>query len=355
LTALTLLTLLAPLPACTSNGPRDDEPTVVPAARPLPAYADIAAAQNARAAMLDRFWAATTAIVTYQDQDGQVRTEQAEGHVQIIQPHQVALSLGKQITSEIYFYLGSNEEFYWWLDRLDPERGVAYVGTHAMATPERAARFGAPVHPLDLLDLLGITPLPEAGAEGSDPATPGGTGGNVASVATVEGVPTGDPPGLPPGVRVAWSPDGSLVMVDVPGRFGTRRVSFEPDTLLPRRVEILDQRGRVAVYSTLAGDVVAEVLEDSRQRPLVSAQVEVLIPGSETSIRLRMDRIENRGSRQRDNPFNLEGVLRAYPVDRIEDLDALEIDEPAPSEARPPAPVRTPDRRLRTSPGAGAR
>jgi hypothetical protein len=68
-----------------------------------------------------------------------------------------------------------------------------------------------------------------------------------------------------------------------------------------------------------------------------------------------MDRIENRGSRQRDNPFNLEGVLRAYPVDRIEDLDALEIDEPAPSEARPPAPVRTPDRRLRTSPGAGAR
>jgi hypothetical protein len=338
-----LLPLLA-LPACTSPGSHDDGPITSLAPRPLPTYAEIAAAQNARAAMLDRFWAATTAIVTYEDQDGVVRTEQAEGHLQIIQPTGVALSLGKQITSEIYFYLGSNDEFYWWLDRLDPERGVAYIGTHAMATPQRAARFGAPVHPLDLLDLLGITPLPgDGGAELLDPvhAQAPETAGGDGSVA-----------GAPPGVRVAWSPDGSLVMVDVPGRFGTRRVSFEPDTLMPRRVEILDDRGRVVVYSTLAGEVVASVLEDSRQRPLVSSQVEVLIPGSQTSIRLRMDRIENRGSRQRDNPFNLEGVLRAYPVDRIEDLDAIEIDAPlAPEDAGPPGPARTPDRRLRVRPG----
>jgi hypothetical protein len=229
----------------------------------------------------------------------------------------VALSLGKQITSEVYFYLGSNDQRYWWLDRLDPDRGVAYIGTHANATPERATRLGAPVHPLDLLDLLGITPLPE----GEDQAAPDG-------------------------VQVGFSPDGESIMVAVPGRFGTRRVWFEPDDFMPRRVEILDAQGRVAVRSTLEDDALVEVSEDSRQRPLMASEVRVQVPGTPSSVRLRMSRLENRGTRQRETPFDDAAVLRAYPVDRVEDLDALALEEPRPEPAATGG-ARTPDRRLR--------
>lgn len=345
LVGLLMLLGLGSFVGCSATGRVvGDPPSTTPDPLALPSYARVAAVQNSRVAMLVRLWAAASAIVTYQDQDGQIRTEQAEGYLQLIQPNQVALSLGKQITTQVYFYLGSNEERYWWMDRLDPERRIAFVGTHEAATPERAAKFGAPVHPLDLVDLLGITPLPDA----AEPRI-AATGGDSDPDST-----------LPEGSRLAWSPDRTSVVVDVPGRFGTRRTWFDPETLRPRRVEILDERGRVAVYSTLARDVLVSVRGDSRLRPMMAENVEVFIPGTRISIRLLLDRLENRGDRQGRAPFDLDRLLGAYPVDRIEDLDALELgdgpDQP-PAAGTPGGPgggapgVRTPDRRLRVAPG----
>lgn len=318
--------MLAGLVGCESTPAQPDEP-VLTQPTTLPTYAQIASAQNARVADLQRVWGATTAIVTYQDQDGQVRTEQAEGYLQIVQPGRVALSLGKQITSEVYFYLGANQERYWWLDRLDAARSIGYVGTHEMATPERAAKFGAPVHPLDLLDLLGITELPEA-------ETPRRT--------LIEGGPDQT---IPEGARVAWSPDGGSVVVDVPGRFGTRRMWFDPASLKPRRVEMLDDRGRVAVYSTLTRDTLVTVRGDSRRRPFMAAEVEVMIPGTPTSVRLRLDRLENREIR--NAPFDLDGLLRAYPVQRVENLDEWEPAEREEEDETEALERRVPDRRMR--------
>lgn len=343
---------IAGLGGCADQPELTEAPPEAPQPEPLPSYRVIADAQNQRAAMLDRLWSAASAVVTYQDQDGQVRTEQAEGYLQIIQPSNVALSLGKQITSEVYFYLGSNDDSYWWLDRLDPERKVAYIGTHAMASPERAARFGAPVHPLDLLDLLGVTPLPDpVAAPETDPPERAATSSDGAT--GVRPSATDADPTIPPGVRVSWSPDVVHVMVDVPGRFGTRRVWFESRTLLPRRVEILDRSGRVAVSSVLKRDVIVDVRGDSRRRPVMAESVDVSIPGTQISIRLLLSRLENRGTRQLTAPFNIEGVLRAYPVDRREDLDAIDVGEgaqpdqqPSPAEGSP----RIPDRRLRMAP-----
>jgi len=329
------------LVGCSSPETAADQPVVIGQPTRLPTYAQVAQAQSARVADLQRVWASTTAIVTYQDQDGQVRTEQAEGYLQIVQPSRVALSLGKQITSEVYFYLGANQEQYWWLDRLDPNRSIGYVGTHAMATPARAAKFGAPVHPLDLLDLLGITALPEAAEVGRGTLVGGGSDQTI-----------------PEGARVGWSPDGGSVVVDVAGRFGTRRMWFDPASLKPRRVEMLDERGRVAVYSVLTRDVLVSVRGDSRRRPFMASEVEVMIPGTPTSVRLRLDRLENREIR--NAPFDLDGLLRAYPVERIEDLDEWEpprregdqgAGEPDGGGVLPER--RVPDRRLRASPRGG--
>lgn len=345
------------LAGCTTPEAEPDVPAIVePEPRELPTYAQVADAQNRRVAMLERVWAATTAVVTYEDQDGQVRTEQAEGYLQVIQPRNVALSLGKQITTEVYFYLGSNDEQYWWMDRLDPERRVAYVGTHEAATPERAARFGAPVHPLDLLDLLGITALPAAIAARPEPAVAGRPGSAGAAAPVPGGRLAGDPT-LPEGSRLAWSPDGSAVVVDVPGRFGTRRTWFDSATLMPRRVEMLDDRGRIAVYSRLGRDVLVSVRGDSRLRPMMADSVEVFIPGTQTSVQLRLDRIENRRERQSAAPFDRARVFQAYPVDRVEDLDLWEPEQPeGRSEVQVPevgGERRVPDRRLRVTPRGG--
>ena len=343
------------LPGCASTPDAPDAPVVTqPQRSALPSYAEVAGAQNRRVADLDKVWAAASALVTYQDQDGQVRTEQAEGYLQIIQPDRVALSLGKQITSEVYFYLGSNATHYWWFDRLDPERKIAYVGTHEMASPERAASLGAPVHPLDLLDLIGITALPGAVEVGRDPEPPERAAANGVEREEREGIE----PSPPPGARVGWSPDGRHVLVDVPARFGTRRMWFDPATMLPRRVELLDSRGRVSVASVLERDVLVEVRGDSRRRPLMAENIDVTIPGTPIRIRLLLDRIENRQERQSAAPFDLERLLRAYPVDRVEDVDLWEFEDVealggTPGGGGAPAGgVRVPDRRLRVTPGA---
>ncbi|MCB9840080.1 MAG: hypothetical protein H6809_00325 [Phycisphaeraceae bacterium] len=347
------------MPGCSTSPEAPETPAIVEPERvELPSYAEVAGAQNRRVADLDRVWAAASALVTYQDQDGQVRTEQAEGYLQIIQADRVALSLGKQIASEVYFYLGANATHYWWFDRLEAGRKIAYVGTHEMASPERAASLGAPVHPLDLLDLIGITALPgavevEGAGEPADRAAASregeaseGEGGERVNVALAP----------PPGARVAWSPDGRHVLVDVPARFGTRRMWFDPATMLPRRVELLDSRGRVSVASVLERDVLVEVRGDSRRRPLMAENIDVTIPGTPIRIRLLLDRIENRQERQSAVPFDLERLLRAYPVDRVEDVDLWEFEEVEDGAAgggeATPGGVRVPDRRLRVTPGA---
>jgi hypothetical protein len=131
---------------------------------------------------------------------------------------------------------------------------------------------------------------------------------------------------------------------------------------------MLDERGRVAVYSLLTRDVLVAVRGDSRRRPFMAAEVEVFIPGTPTSVRLRLDRLENREIRSA--PFDLDRLLRAYPVERIEDLDEWEPPrrggqgtasgaegEESEGDGEPvgaPAPERrAPDRRLRGTPGGG--
>ena len=55
-------------------------------------------------------------------------------------------------------------------------------------------------------------------------------------------------------------------------------------------------------------------------------------------------------------PFDLERLLRAYPVDRVEDVDLWEFEEVEDGAAgggeATPGGVRVPDRRLRVTPGA---
>lgn len=121
----------------------------------VPSYAEVAARYNERAAMLDRVWARCSAAFRFEDQDGKERSEQGEGHLQMVQPDRFALSVGK--LGEILLWVGGDRERYWLIQRIDEK--VAYVGRYSELTPEKASAIGLPVYPNEMMRLLGVVPM----------------------------------------------------------------------------------------------------------------------------------------------------------------------------------------------------
>lgn len=122
----------------------------------LPSYLDIAQGYNQRAEMLDRVWARCSASFSFEDEHGKRRTEQGEGHLQIVQPDRFALSVGK--LGEVLLWVGGDRDRYWLIERLEDKR--AYVGWYSQLTPDKAARIGLPVYPNEMMRLLGVVPMP---------------------------------------------------------------------------------------------------------------------------------------------------------------------------------------------------
>lgn len=268
-------------------------PEVGPGTLKPPAYSEVASAFNQRVELLHRLWARTTLIVEQPDPDdpgGRLR-DQAEGHLQLERPDRFALSVMK--LGDIYFYLGSNEERYWWIDRLSEER-IALFGRHARATPERAELLGIPIHPLDMMDLLGVTPLPD------DSGTPIGP--------TTEG-------------RVAWAESG-LLSVEVPARWGSRRVVFDPATYEPVRVEMLDSTGAVSLVSELSRYNPIRVRGRGLPGPGVARRAVIEAPRHGAT--LTIDLYEPENKEISEQAFSFEALVRAYVRGgEVIDLDAI--------------------------------
>lgn len=281
-----------------SNRTKDTPPAIT---QPLPAYAVIAQKYNKRVERLDKVWARMSMRVTGLDTQGEPVDEQAEGHLQVVRPDKLALSITK--VGETYFYLGSNAELYWWLDlHQDPHR--ALVGHHDKATPAQAAKFDIPVHPLDLLELLGVTPLP-----------PGAT------------------------ASVAWSKDGKSVDVKVPGRWGQRRLLLDPVSYAPREIDLFDARGKPVVSARLENPQAVVVRCDSATPPMASLY-HIDLHNSKTTIVLRLYDPENRCDRQKMTPFDLEALSSAYGIKSVEWIDPKPLPGPGPSAAPAATPLK---------------
>ena len=284
-------------------GPREPaEPSGVIARGPVPAYAPIAAAYNARVGGLDRLRAAVSLVIRAPGTEGKQIREQVEGNLQLALPDRLALRIDK--VSQTLFYLGSNEALYWWMDLTD--RPTAMVGRHDAARPGAVAEFGLPVHPLDLLELLAVRPLPVAG-DATEPA-------------------------------LAWSADGRWVVVTSPARWnGVRRLYLDPLTYDPARVEIADGTGRVAVAADLSRYQTVDVREGPRgaSPPRVAGRFDIQIPGSEALAVLLVNDPQNPGSRQKAAAFDLPTLQRAYGIERVIDLDAAPDEGSASTPERP--------------------
>ncbi|RMD60442.1 MAG: hypothetical protein D6824_09500 [Planctomycetota bacterium] len=291
--------------------------TVAPAqqhpASAAPSYDEIARRWNERASELNRIWARAVVQLRYRDAEGAVHNEQGEGHLQLLQPARLALSVGK--LGEILLWLGCDETRYWLIETNDTRR--ASVGRHATVGMPCHRSLGLPAHPLDMLDLMGVTPLPTQ----------------------QEILDTGRPPGW-----VTWTRNHTLLVVEAPARFGRRRMFLDPATLLPRRVQLFpferpSPHDQPAITADLSDPIPVTLRTRGGFYPKMASRVEINHPESGARIVLHFsDATDGRDRSGKLSPrvFDFESLVQALAVEQIDTLDAdCQLATPAGEDASP--------------------
>lgn len=279
-----ILGALVSMTGCTTTQtkPKFERPQV------LPSYSQTAARFNARVERLDKVWASTVVTIRTPKESGGTRIDQAEGYLQIEQPDKTSLSIMK--LGETYFYLGSDDVGYWWLDLSDRERKVALYGLHAEATPAIVAELGLPVHPQELLDLFGLTRLPERtdGEKKTSAVAPGST---------------------------EWDEERGMIRVMLPAKWGTRALWLDPVTMAPQRAELRDSRGRPRAICEMARYTSVPVRGDGRVPPKIASQYRVEFPASEARATIELYGTMNKPISPR--AFDFENLVESYGVDEV--------------------------------------
>lgn len=282
------------LPACGDQPVKPgDKGVVSKPMSPAPSYEDIARVQALRVADLDRLWARATLRLYAIDKNGDTSEEEADGHVQYIRDRKLFLAVKK--LGETYFQLGSNDTLFWWIDLSDSDHKVALVGEHAKATPKTAARFGLPVHPLDLIDVLCLLPFP-------------------------------DKPIAPPN----YTPDGRYVGVTLQGRWGHRRVFLDPRTLAPRKVEAFDGRGALVLSAAMSEDEPVKVKGLEKSSATIATEIEIDMPASKARAKMSLHDPENRRDGISASAFDLKALLERYGVKDARLMEGDEQPKPTP-------------------------
>jgi hypothetical protein len=282
-TAFLLLLFLA---SCESTKPKTGEAPIVRG--PVPAYAAVANAYNARVTRLEKVAAGASVVVDYKDDKGKPSSGQLESNVQLALPASVGVRLDK--VSQPIFYLGSNDSRYWWFELSDEK--TALLGSHDKATPESVAAFGLPVHPLDLLEIFAIKPIPHPDSEQATHAA------------------------------LAWSKDGRLLGLTLPGRWqGQRRLWLDPDSYDPVRVELLDRSGRTAASALLSRYEPVEVIGNTRVHPRMATDFQIDLPAQQAHVALRLSGLKNPGEAQKPGLFDLDFLLKYYKIQKVIDID----------------------------------
>lgn len=249
---------------------------------PLPSYADMARRYNERIEPLSKLFARANIRLTYFDENGEQKTEEPEGRLQIVRPDRLALSLGK--AGQIIFWFGCDPTTYWWFDLSDSSNRILAYGKHEKYTDEIGKRIGIAMRPLDLIRVLGIVPL--------DPAGAGAT---------------------------QWSKDGKRIgITSALGTRGFERIWVNPATDMPISIEIFDPQKKLVLTAKHEGEEPIE-LASGRFRPPIAAQITVEHHASKTQARLTLTGIKDSGVS--DRAFDLNTLLEKYPVDRQIDLD----------------------------------
>jgi hypothetical protein len=316
LSAATLLAAALLMSGC--NGPAAPEgmsakTEAIVRAEPPPPYATVARVYNQRVRGLERLWARASVRLTAVDSAGERVDETADGNLQYILPSRVALAISK--LGEVYLYVGSNEDRYWWIDR-GARPYIARVGLHDAFGSQVARGERLPIAPLDLVELFGVTPLPAIGPD------------SIAST--------------------FWSPDGKYIGVAL--QTPKRRTWLWLDALTaePIRIEVASGAGRELVIATLGEYGPVRMRGSTDPGPRMAGLLQVTIPARKIDVVMKLSDAENRGGDMREGPYQIENLLKVYNVERVVDLDQPGAAAEPPPAARP-APTPAPTARPATS------
>lgn len=250
-----------------------------------PTYADLAAAHNARAALLKTMVAQGVVGIRWKDDDGS-HYEQGDVDLWLRMPSEVALQVSKM--GERLFWLGSDGEANWILDLRKKGQTVAEITGPAV---EPAPDAGMPVQMsmATVLEMMALLPIPES---------PPADGPDMAFDAK----------------KKAW-------LLTTAGSAGPMRVRFDAASKLPLGVELLDPAtGEAKLASTLdhyeyiftAGAAVTEF-------PRVPTQIDIERTDGRGSIKLTLTRPVDRDESFQENYFNINWVLAAMKPDQVRD------------------------------------
>lgn len=241
----------------------------------VPDYATIAEQYNARTTRLDRLWSRAVVQVRYTDEKGRARRQQGEGHLQVVQPHNVALSIGK--LGEVLFWLGADSERFWIFELSDSDR--VSVCRHDNVGTQCAQPMSVPVHPLTMMELLAITPLPpdELGT-------------------------------------VTHDPELDRYVVDIPMGRGIRRMHLDTSTLLPRRVELYDAESSLVVWSQLDEYERIAMSGSPGFNPQVATRIQIDSSTNDAQVRVFLSDASDGVAIGRipDAAFDFETLVRAH-------------------------------------------
>lgn len=295
----------AGLTGCESASP-DQTPVLTGPAVTLD-YKEVATLYNVRVENMDRVWARSRLRVQFTDKQGEKVDESAEGHLQIIRPRKLALTVTK--VGETLYYLGSNDQLFWWLDIRKEKSGV--VGRHADTKVEAVSAMGVPLLPLDVLELLGVLPL-DVDAAGKAKAI----GGRFEVMYPARGM------------RLAGIEDADGI--------STVRMVMDRKTLEPQTIEVRGADGKIAVRAELKNYQPVIGVPGGSLRPRLATMFELFVPKSETRFTIKLLDTQNRGDRMNPAAFDLEKLLAAYSISNVK------VIEPAKGDATPRSTAETP-------------
>lgn len=253
----------------------------------LPTYAEVYAKAEERVGALDRFWAIAVVGLRYRDAEGEARREQGEGHLQVVRPSRVALTIGK--LGETYLLLGCDEERFWWIERLETRR--AYVGGQEGARNLALERVGVPVLPTDVLVLADMVRWPEPGSDDAGRVVPA------------------DGPGL---FAVEFEEAGRL-----------RRVTLTRSVFDPVAVELFAEEGKLVARSELSQHERVENRMEPLRPQRVPARINIDVPSAESRIELNLSQMEISERRPRALVFDLNELIERFGIEEIIRLEEV--------------------------------
>lgn len=275
------------LAGCESSGgadPRDGTTPlqIVPASV---SYEEVAQRHNANAQHLRALFSDVVVRLSFVNEQGDRQEEQGEGRLQLVQPSYFAMSIGK--LGEIVFWLGADEDEYWWFD-FSSDRRILFVGRHEMYEQSRARALGVVVPPRQLMTLLGTTMLPTKG-------------------------------GL-----VQGSSDGRLVGVTIATAEGGRKRLWYPTSgermMVPVKIEIYGRGGELEMVADLSNPQTANI-RGVGVPPVVPTRVAIGHVQSESKITIDLSGMQDGIDRMSEEAFSYRSLYKRLKATEAYSLD----------------------------------